>query len=175
MANANFDVTKDAAKARRLLKEHAPKALSALDRANREAAKPIINYAKSITPSQAPLSNWGRLGGKGRIGWETGKVQAGYKFKAGKKSSFSDYRALLRFRNESPAGAIFEIAGRGKSRGTSPQGVAFIKNIEAKFPQTSRLIWRAHDDVGADELIKAIKDNYGKAINELNENLQRLI
>jgi hypothetical protein len=171
--NRQIDITKDAAKARRLLKEHAPKALNALDKANREAAVPIINYAKSITPSgDLPLSGW--AGGTGRLKWRTADVQKGFKFRAGKKSSFSDYRALLQFRSLDPAGSIFEIAGR-KSDGTTPQGKAMIKNLNERYPRTSRLLWQAHDEKGETELIKAITDNYGKAVDELNSNLRRLI
>lgn len=167
-AKARATTIEDAARVRRALKELDPKLLRALDKANREAAKPIINEAAKLTPQNTlsnwsgPFAKWKRRGegtGRGDLIWDRNDVIKGYKFKAGKKSSFNDYRALLQFRNENSAGAIFEQVGR-KSKGKTPQGQAFIRNLMAKFPRTSRLMWRAVDENGLDILQQEIAKNY---------------
>lgn len=166
-AKARASIIDDAARVRRALKELDPALLRALDKANREAAKPIINEAIALTPTDT-LSNWSgsaskwkRKGesGRGTLYYNKADVIKGYKFRAGKKSSFSDYRALLLFKNMDPAGAIFEQVGR-KSKGKTPQGRAFVNNLLQRFPRTSRLMWRAVDETGVDILQDKIAKNY---------------
>jgi hypothetical protein len=127
-----------------------------------------------------PLSQWAKYGwsrrgsGQGELNWDKKKIFDGYKFKAGKKSNFTGVRTLLRFTNESPAGSIFEVAGRGKSTGKTPQGQAFVKNLLNQFPRTSRLVWQAMDDIGADELREKIIENYNDLIDEFNRGVSKI-
>jgi hypothetical protein len=181
-AKAKVAVMEDAARVRRALKELDPAILRALDKANREAAKPIINDAIALTP-ETTLSNWSgrnskwkRSGEKGRgtLYYDKADVVKGYKFRAGKKSSFSDYRALLLFKNMDPAGAIFEQVGR-KSKGKTPQGRAFVRNLNQRFPRTSRLMWRAVDEGGLDTLQGKIAQNYEAARREVQAKIGRSI
>lgn len=179
---------------RQLLRKADRKSVDALDKANREAAKPIIDYAKKITP-EAPLSQWAKygwsrrgekvevnrgtkknpnIGLEGALDWNRNDIWKGYKFKAGKKSNFTGVRTLLRFTNESPAGSIFEVAGRGKMKGKTPQGKAFVRNLMRNFPRTSRLVWQAVDDMGADELREKIIENYNELIDEFNRGVDKI-
>jgi hypothetical protein len=181
-AKARASILEDAARVRRALKELDPALLRALDKANREAAKPIINEAISLTPTDT-LTNWSKAGAKWKRKGETGRgslyydkseVIKGYKFRAGKKSSFSNYRALLLFKNMDPAGAIFEQVGR-KSQGKTPQGRAFVRNLNQKFPRTSRLMWRAVDEAGIDILQNKIAQNYENVRKEIQARIGRSI
>lgn len=176
---------------RQILRKADKDSVLALDKANRESAKPIIDYAKQITPDST-LSQWSKYGWarrgvkeqfttgrgankttglRGALDWDTSEIHKGYKFKAGKKSNFTGVRTLLRFTNESPAGSVFEIAGRGKAQGKTPQGKAFVAALNRKFPRKSRLMWRAVDVVGTDLLREKIIDNYNKLIDEYNAKL----
>lgn len=167
-AKARATIIEDAARIRRVLKDLDPKMLRELDKANRQAAKPIIQEAAKMTPEvtlsnwSGPFAKWKRRGegtGRGDLIWDRADVVKGYKFKAGKRSSFNEYRALLQFRNENSAGAIFEQVGR-KSTGKTPQGKAFIRNLMQRFPRTSRLMWRTVDEIGLDTLQQEIAKNY---------------
>ncbi len=181
-AKAKATVMEDAARVRRALKELDPAILRALDKANREAAKPIINEAIALTPDTplknwaAPNSKWKRKGesGRGSLYYDKSDVVKGFKFRAGKKSSFSDYRALLLFKNMDPAGAIFEQVGR-KSKGKTPQGKAFVRLLNEAYPRTSRLLWRAVDEKGLDILQADIAKNYEIARREVQAKIGRSI
>ena len=177
-AKARATTIEDAARVRRVLRDMDREILKELDKANREAAKPIIREAIQLTP-EAPLSNWGPNGkwkrrgegtGRGDLYWNKKDVTKGYKFLAGKKSSFSEYRALLLFRNSDPAGAIFEQVGRNGT-GKTPQGKAFVRNLLNKYPRTSRLLWRAVDETGLDILQQKIIQNYDDARRKLQRKI----
>jgi hypothetical protein len=161
---------------RQILRKADKASVLALDKANREAAKPTIDYAKKITPD-VPLSQWAKYGwsrrgsGQGELDWDKTAIFEGYKFLAGKKSKATGVRTILRFVNKSAAGSIFEVAGRGKSQGKTPQGKAFVQSLNRAFPRRSRLLWQAVDDFGNDELRAKIIDNYNKLIDEYNAKL----
>lgn len=144
-----------------------------MDKANREAAKPIIERAKEFVP-EVPLSNWKKYQwrrrgeGENALQWDANTVKKGFKLRAGKKSSYTNKKALLQFRSLSGQGTIFEIAGRGKSQGYTPQGKAMVRNLLRKFPHTSRALWRSVDEIGLTELQKAIIKNYNQAIDKAN-------
>jgi hypothetical protein len=170
MDNSADKVLKDAAKVRRLLKQFAPEMLRAMDKANREAAKPILNDAKAFVPPEAPLTNWGKSTGKLR--WNDAEIKKGMVFRAGKKSSSKEYRALLQFKNQSRSGAIFEILGRRTPNPKTPQGKYFVDTIQRKYPRKSRLIWRAVDETGIDTLLADIVQNYETARSQLNNRIR---
>jgi hypothetical protein len=126
-----------------------------LRQAKQAAQALAIEYAVS---DGAPLSNM--KGKPALIGplrknqkrpfptWNTIEVVQGIKTsKAQGKVKKGDYTtsagALL---NASPAGHIFELAGRGKRRvSTDPRSIAFKKNLHDRFGETSRLIYRIVD------------------------------
>lgn len=159
---------RDAAQVRRILRQVDPTLLKEVDKANREAAKPILAYAKSLVPSRAPISGWQH---NGRTGWDSVKVAKGMVMRAGKRSSFSDYRSLLEFRQNNTAGAIFEVLGRRKTPRTE-QGRRFLDVIQNRYPRTSRLLWRAVDDMGLERLQDEIRKNYERAYVSINRKLK---
>jgi hypothetical protein len=159
---AGQEVIKDAARVRRQLRAFAPEVLRALDKANRTAAKPILDQAKNYVPEVPyPLYGWVH---NGRTGWDAGTIRKGFKFRAGKKSRSSDYRALLEFANTSVNGAIFEQVGKNSRGRKRPD---FVTKINNAYPRKSRLIWRAVDEGGLDKLRGAIARNYETARQQL--------
>jgi hypothetical protein len=70
--------------------------------------------------------------------------------------------------NKSRAGAIFEIAGRVKGDGKTPQGTAFKRILNEKFGDASRVVWRIVD---RDRL--KIQANIVKALDEAKTELQK--
>jgi hypothetical protein len=158
----------NAASVRRLMRDAAPDLLKEIDKANREAAKPILAYAKSIVPNRAPISGWAHAG---RTGWDSGKVAKGMVLRAGKRSSFSDYRSLLEFRQTNAAGAIFEVLGR-RGQPKTEKGRRFLDVINKRYPRVSRLLWRAVDDMGLNRLQNEIVQNYRSFEAKLNARLE---
>jgi hypothetical protein len=155
-------VIKDAARVRVLLRSMAPDVLRALDKANRKSAQPILDQANRYVPEiPYPLYGWVH---NGRTGWDATKIRKGFKFSAGKKRKGSDYRALLEFRNTSVIGAIFEQVGK-TSRGQKRPD--FVTKLNNAFPRKSRLIWRAVDEMGLEELRNNIAKNYEIARKQL--------
>jgi hypothetical protein len=86
----------------------------------------------------------------------SGKVRGDYTTSAG---------ALI---NKSRAGAIFEIAGRLKGEGKTPQGTAFKKILIEKFGEASRVVWKIVD---RDRL--KIQANVEAALEEAKATLQK--
>lgn len=83
-------------------------------------------------------------GGKGWPGWYSGEVQAGLiKTRTQGKVRFDYTTSAGALLNKSPAGAIFEIAGR-KSKGAG-KGEQFVRNLNNFFGKASRLAWRVVD------------------------------
>lgn len=161
-------VIRDAAEVRRILRQVDPILIREVDKANREAAKPILAYAKNLVPSRAPISGWEH---SGRTGWNSLKVQKGMVLRAGTRSRTRQYRSLLEFRQNNTAGAIFEVLGRRKQPRTA-QGRRFLDVIQQRYPRTSRLLWRAVDEMGLDRLQEEIKANYARAYISLNRKLR---
>jgi hypothetical protein len=158
----------NAAAVRRLMRQAAPDLLKEIDKANREAARPILAYAKSSVPNSAPISGWAH---SGRTGWNSGKVQKGMTFRAGRQSRSSSYRSLLEFRQNDTAGAIFEVLGR-RGQPKTEQGRRFLDVIRQRYPRVSRLLWKAVDDMGLDRLQNEIIQNYKTFELKLNARLE---
>jgi hypothetical protein len=159
---------RDAAEVRRILRQVDPTLLKETDKANREAAKPILAYAKNLVPSRAPISGWEH---GGRTGWNSLAVQKGMVFRAGTRSRSSQYRSLLEFRQNNTAGAIFEVLGRKKQPRTA-QGRRFLDVIQQRYPRVSRVLWRAVDDMGLERLQQEIQNNYYRAYSSINRKLR---
>jgi hypothetical protein len=68
--------------------------------------------------------------------------------------------------NKSPAGVIFEVAGR-RSRGKGIRGQQFVRNLQ-QWGRASRLVWRIVDR-DRDKVVQAVV----KAQREANEMLQK--
>ena len=96
-----------------------------MDREARGFLKVMVMDARGFVPSSMPqnLHNWGNatLGPLTKAQsesrpfpkYESGAIKVGLKYKVGgMKNSNSGFRAIYALRNESPAGAIYETAGR---------------------------------------------------------------
>lgn len=163
MDNLNIDV-EDILKFRRELVKFDPAVKKALDKANRESAAPLLGYAKSLVPSaaEAPMSGWAKWNWN-RIGtYSAADIQKGLKVKQRGKSRGSSFFSILQLRNESAAGAIYELAGR-KNAPVGARGIQFIKNLQRWKPVqvkgVSRLIWPAAIEYG-DDFQRAVIKNY---------------
>jgi hypothetical protein len=77
--------------------------------------KPITSKARGFIPGSSPLSGWANQGNGlwSRVEWSTGEAKRGIGYKATpSKPNRSGFRSLARIVNASPAGAIYETAGR---------------------------------------------------------------
>ena len=161
-------IIRDAAQVRRILRQIDPELLKDIDAANRESARPILNYAKGLVPPRAPISGWAH---NGRTGWNSERVQRGMVVRAGQKSSGSQYRSLLEFRQNDAAGAIFEVLGR-RGQAATEKGRRFIDVIGKRYPRKSRVLWRAVDEFGLDRLVKEINKQYDITYIMINRKLK---
>jgi len=103
-------------------------------------------------------------GGKGWPGWDAAAIQKGIvKTKAEGKVRGDFTTSAGALKNNSAAGAIFEVAGRRN------KGSVFVKSLEKQgFGDASRLIWRVVDK-DADKIQK----NVARALEEAKALLQR--
>lgn len=163
MSNLNIEAD-DLIKFRRELQKFDPAIKRALDKANRESAAPLLGYAKSLVRSgtDEPMSGWAKWNWQ-RIGtYSAAEIQKGLKVKQRGKSRSSSYFSILQLRNESAAGAIYELAGR-KNAPKGARGIQFIKNLQrwkqVSVKGVSRLIWPAAIEK-ADDFQRAVLRNY---------------
>jgi hypothetical protein len=150
-----------------------------LDGAERNARASIDSIKNKTTDT--PMSGWRKSnamnptqtrGGKGWPGWDASVVKAGIKQskaegRVRRKNGYLKYTTSAgSLRNESAAGAIFEIAGR-KSDGEGT-GVSFINTLTNRFQAASRTIWRT-----VDRDRPRIEANVAKALEQAKAELQR--
>lgn len=109
-----------------------------------DAVKPVISAAKTDAPAR-PLSGWGQwTTPAGRdLSYDSGTVKRGIKKvqrTTGEKRNgrYSRTIPLLELRNQSAAGAIYELAGARNNN-------TFTRNIERKHGASPRLLYKAWD------------------------------
>lgn len=107
---------KGAVELRKALKEFTPDLAKETQKEIAAILKPITNKARGFVPSTAPLSGWAK-GGSGAWGtdrvWSSGEAKRGIGYKTTpSKPNRSGWRSLARIVNASPAGSIYETAGR---------------------------------------------------------------
>lgn len=161
---------------KKLLKEFDPELRKAMDKEIRDSLKPLANKARTLVPA-APLSNWtkppehaGDRSWKGYRVWDPENVRKGIVIRqGGKRFQGRATVSMWRFANRNAAGSIFELAGRA-SQGKTPQGRAFIRNLNANAGKASRLIWRVWDEENAE---KKIENHVFKMVNEYESRLQQ--
>jgi len=111
---------KGAVELRKALKKFTPDLAKETQKELGTILKPITQKARGFIPSTSPLSGWEREGGGawGRIAFSSGEAKRGIGYKATpSKPNRSGFRSLARIVNASPAGSIYETAGR-----LNPQG-----------------------------------------------------
>lgn len=166
---------------RKALKDYAPDLDKALKKELTALAKPIVNKARGYAPAVAPLSNWGREGGK-FPSYNGALVKRGIRFSTARsKKNMQGFSSGVRIVNATAAGAIYETAGRKNPFGqpwVGPSGPAGKKyshsknkyagrdfiaamggEMKGKGADKGRLIYRAwEEDQGKtqDAMIKAI-------------------
>lgn len=138
------------------------------------------NSARGFVKQDPPMSGWRKTDAakprsrnkQGWPGWDAGKIQAGIvKTKAQGKARGDYTTSAGALKNNTAAGAIFEVAGRlEKSRSGSKSGANFKKVLTDRFNPASRLIWRVVDK-DADK----IRANVAKALDDAKAELQRLL
>lgn len=141
------------------------------------------NIARGIGngKTDTPMSGWrtynaanprrSTRGGVGWPAWNTGEVIAGIRKTKAQGKVRRDYTTSAgSLINKSPAGAIFEVAGRisGKDATSRSQGDQFMRTLSARFKPASRLIWRVVDKDRA-----RIEANVKKALDEAKAELQK--
>lgn len=168
---------------RKALKTYAPDLDKALKKELAALAKPIVNKARGYAPAVAPLSNWGREGGK-FPSYNGALVKRGIRFSTARsKKNLQGFSSGVRIVNATAAGAIYETAGRknpfgqpwvGNAKG-APAGKRYSHSInkyagrdfiaamggemKGKGADKGRLIYRAwEEDQGKtlDAMIKAV-------------------
>lgn len=166
---------------RKALKDYAPDLDKALKKELTALAKPIVNKARGYAPAVAPLSNWGREGGK-FPSYNGALVKRGIRFSTARsKKNMQGFSSGVRIVNATAAGAIYETAGRKNPFGqpwvgpSGPSGKKYShsKNkyagrdfiaamggeMKGKGTDKGRLIYRAwEEDQGKtqDAMIKAV-------------------
>ena len=155
------------------------KALETFDKDAVKAFNKLVNSelsgakkeAQGFVKAEPPLSGWNTQparnprtrGGAGWPAWDQSVVKAGISVTKAERKVRRDYTTNAgALKNRSAAGVIYELAGRVNRNGT------FIKNIEGKVGNASRLVWRA-----VDNRKPKIEQNVSKALDDLKAKLQR--
>lgn len=168
------------AELRKALGQFAPDIRKQLDKANREAARPLIAFGKQNMVA-IPMTKWFTSGwnDNGRdLRWDKSVADKGIKIKMRGKSKRSPWSSAMQFRNESAVGAIFEAAGR-QGRPTTKGGEQFIKNSQRWFyvknNGLTRGIWKAFfKDYGGDKFLDIVMKNYQQAEDDLQKRLDNI-
>jgi hypothetical protein len=166
---------------RKAMKDYAPDLDKALKKELTALAKPVVTKARGYAPAVAPLSNWGRSGGR-FPNYNGAAVKAGISFSTAKsKKNNRGFSSSVRIVNRTAAGAIYETAGRKNPFGqpwVGPKGPAGKKyshsrnkyagrdfiaamggEMKGRGEDRGRLIYRAwEEDQGKtqDAMIKAV-------------------
>lgn len=130
--------------------------------------------AQGYVTAKPPLSGWNTQparnprtrGGAGWPQWDQSIIRAGITTTKAEGKVRKDYTTSAgAVKNRSASGVIYELAGR-TSRGTG----TFIRNIENKFGQASRLAWKAADN-NRDKVQKNVLEALDRAKATLQKNL----
>lgn len=165
---------------RKAMKSYAPDLDKALKKELTALAKPVVNKARGFAPASAPLSNWGREGGR-FPSYNGALVKRGIRFSTARAKNSRGFSSSVRIVNATAAGAIYETAGRKNPFGqpwVGPKGPAGKKyshsinkyagrdfiaamggQMKGRGEDKGRLIYRAWaEDEGKtqDAMIKAI-------------------
>lgn len=93
-----------------------------------QAAGSVRDLARRYVPAESPMSGW-TIDNWGHRGYNPADMKAGIQVvRRGNRGRAGSFRREIRIVNRSAAGVIYELAGT-KSKGYSPQGAQFIRNI----------------------------------------------
>ena len=159
---------KDTVKALEKFDKDAVKAFNKLVNSELNVAK---KDALGFVKSEPPLSGWNTQparkprsrGGAGWPAWDQSVIKGGISVSKAERRVRKDYTTNAgALKNRSAAGVIYELAGRTNKTGN------FIKNLEGKVGNASRLIWQS-----VDKNRPRIEKNVAEALNDLKANLQK--
>jgi hypothetical protein len=107
----------------------------------RSAGSRLVSRPKSEYPLQAPLSEWRK---DGRLGYVSSKAKSGVRIVVGGRTR-NGVAPLITMVQSNAAAAQYDIAGlrQGASGKGTPQGLAFIRNLNAKYGEAQRGLWRS--------------------------------
>jgi hypothetical protein len=180
---ADFDVQIHGLNAtKRLMRELEPDLLKEMNREIRAQLEPVAARARTLIPSQPPLSGWGRSvnapGSRGRFSpysrrwdysrleWNTQEARRSIVIRqGGSRRRGQATSAAWQVRSNNPAAAVFELMGRGKSN------VAMVRNVGARFPGTGRVLYRAFDQVGGQRIERQVVGTIRRFEAEFNRRL----
>lgn len=159
---------KNALEVRRALREYSPDLQKELTREWGKTLKPVVAQARGFVPSDAPMKGWrSRSFSEAKFPmYNASMIKSGITYQTTpSKPTNSGYVNLVRIKNKSAAGAIFETAGRkngqgqhwvgpnyggaskGVSRSNNPyagnQFISNLGNLYGSKKNTGRLIYRA--------------------------------
>jgi hypothetical protein len=128
------------------LKKIDPELYKAAQKRIKNDVKPMITDARKSVPQQTPLSRWkqssgaGERSGEARLPAWTGRPanRINASVRRRKIRGTGGKRTLMKMQQSSPAGAVFDIAGR-----KNPGGSQFNRNLIAKYGSASRGMWPA--------------------------------
>lgn len=139
-----------------------------------------INNSKG---TGTPMSGWRQgnaarpsstRGGAGWPGWNPAEITAGIVKSKAQGRTRGDYTTSAgALRNNSAAGAIFEVAGRKtKTSGARTSGAQFLRTLSARFGRASRVIWSVVDR-DRERIQKNVADALDEAKKELDKHLNQ--
>lgn len=117
----------------------------------KELVAPVINTAKTLTPSTPPLSGMGYRWNPGNRGdvfpWDDAKVDKGMKaFVSGKKprqfGGFTSHLATFGIRWSAPGADVVEMSGRGNV--PTAKGREMVEALSNRYGMPGRFLWRAY-------------------------------
>lgn len=151
------------------LRQVAPDLLQDLEKTTREPMNTVRNHARRLVSTAEIPSGWRRSGNsvwsdRNQKGWDNSKVRGGIQLRKNKRTRAGVVN-LWTLYNYSPAGAIYEFA---KSPEKFPQGTSFVRVLNRQ--PTSRLIWRAWDESGGDDVLRPAVI---EAINEVSDKFNK--
>lgn len=134
-----------------ILKGIDPELRREMDSTIRSILRPIAAKAKTYIPVQ-PLSGWNYGSDRylpSRLPfWNYDAAIKGIRVRQGsKRNKGAATTTSWRIENKSPAGAVFELAGRG------PSQHYFVKALMKTHGRPSRAIWRAWDEAGGEKVV----------------------
>jgi hypothetical protein len=134
------------------LRQVAPDLAKELKSTTKEPMTNVYNSARRLVSLANVPSGWKRKGSsvwsdRNQKGWDNSKVRGGIRLTPGKTDK-RGITPLWQIRSSSTAGNIYEFAKNART----PQGVSFVRTINRQ--PTSRLIWRAWDEAGGDDVVR---------------------
>jgi hypothetical protein len=147
------------------LKKIDPELYKAAQKRIKADVKPMITEARKGVPQQTPLSRWkaasgaGERSGSARLPAWTGRPanRINASVRRRKIRGTGGKRTLMKMQQSSPAGAVFDIAGR-----KNPGGSQFNRNLIAKYGPASRSMWPA-----AERHLPTVRNSIEKSVTEM--------